>query len=71
MLILNFNFKRRTFDPGPEAFMIRLCEKVFINKAKQYSPSQRSVQTRRLTLSTSAGEQTVVATVPLKVQIRN
>ena len=49
--------KKRTLDPGPEAFIIRLCGQVF-----HMNTARRCVQ--RPTLSTSAGEQTVVATVP-------
>ena len=50
----------RTFDPGPDAFMIRLCttqnkiRQMILHNAK-YNPH---------TFNTSAGEHTVVATVP-------
>lgn len=58
-LYVDILIKRRTLDPGPEAFIIRLCKQPFMNKA---DGSRRCFQ--RPTLSTSAGEQTVVATVP-------
>lgn len=58
----------RTFEPGPEAFMIRLCwnEMDYLTLIPQFA-----LRYRILTFNTSAGEQTVVATVPFTIKYQH